>query len=320
MGREGNCLWLLLMRERSVKLGRNRLAARASNPGHMSEGNHQQSGNARGAQRGYDPPADLLTLIAIAIVAYVLANLLHEGLGHGGACLLTGGKPLVLSTVHFECEKTTRFIAAAGTLVNLAAGFLCLGLLRVARGASPCLRYFLWLSMTINLLQAGGYFLFSGVANIGDWAVVVEGLAPSWIWRLGLIVLGIVSYLFFVWLSLLEMRPFIGSDDPQRLRRARRLALVPYFTGGMAYCIPGFLNPVGIVLVAISAAAASFGGTSGLAWMTEMLKGNWIPKPPPGPPLPIPRNWGWIAYGGVLFVFFVAVLGPGVHFPASGAP
>jgi hypothetical protein len=41
---------------------------------------------------------DLLTVAAIAIVATVF----HEGLGHGGMCIATGGRPLVLSAVHFE--------------------------------------------------------------------------------------------------------------------------------------------------------------------------------------------------------------------------
>ena len=49
-------------------------------------------------------PPDLPTLVAIPIVAYGLANLGHEGLGHGGACLLAGGRPMVLSSVHFECD------------------------------------------------------------------------------------------------------------------------------------------------------------------------------------------------------------------------
>jgi hypothetical protein len=87
---------------------------------------------------------------------------------------------------------------------------------------------------------------------------------------------------------------------------------VPYLTGGIVSCLAGLLNPVGIVLVGISAAAASFGGTSGLAWMMQLLPSEWIPKAP-APPLAIPRHWGWIATGGALLTAFVLVLGPGVR-------
>ena len=34
---------------------------------------------------------DLLTVAAIAIVATVIAGFIHEGLGHGGMCMATGG-------------------------------------------------------------------------------------------------------------------------------------------------------------------------------------------------------------------------------------
>ena len=45
---------------------------------------------------------DLLTLAAVAIVAYAVANVIHEGLGHAGTCVLVGGRPTVLSSMHFD--------------------------------------------------------------------------------------------------------------------------------------------------------------------------------------------------------------------------
>ena len=48
------------------------------------------------------PLPDLLTVTAIALVAYAASNVLHEAVGHGGACVALGGKPLALSSVHFE--------------------------------------------------------------------------------------------------------------------------------------------------------------------------------------------------------------------------
>ena len=48
---------------------------------------------------------DLPTVIAIALVAYALTNVAHEGLGHGGMCVAMGGEPLVLNAVYFECGR-----------------------------------------------------------------------------------------------------------------------------------------------------------------------------------------------------------------------
>jgi hypothetical protein len=260
---------------------------------------------------------DLSTIIAIAVAATVITDFIHEGLGHGGMCVITGGQPLALSTVHFECSVDTRLVAAGGTLANLIFGALFWFAARAARQSAPW-RYFFWLLMTFNLFDAGGYFLFSGVGNFGDWAVVVAGWQPAWAWRAGLITLGTVTYfLWFVPFCLRELRPFLGRDAEIRIRHARQLTLAPYLTSGMLSCIAGALNPVGPLLILVSAAAASFGGKSGLAWMWTLLRGPRIPSSELQMP-EIERSWGWMGAAVILATLFIAGLGPGVKFHSLG--
>lgn len=262
---------------------------------------------------------DLLTIVAIAIAATVIADFIHEGLGHGGMCVATGGRPLVLSTVHFECSADSRLGAAGGPLANLIFGVLFWAAASAVKGSASW-RYFFWLLMTFNLFAVGGYFLFSGIGNIGDWAAVVTGWHPAWAWRAGLTVLGIGTYFFvFVPHSLRELRPFLGKDPTTRVRRARQLTVTPYLTAGALACGAGALNPVGPVLVLISAAAASFGGNSGLAWMWSLLHGRRIPSSEFQMP-EIERNVGWVIAAVVLAIGFIAGLGPGVKFQARSAP
>ena len=258
---------------------------------------------------------DLLTVAAITIVATVIANLIHEGLGHGGMCVATGGRALALSTVHFDCSADTRLVAAGGTLANLIFGALFwIAERAVKRSASW--RYFFWLLMTFNLLSAGGYFLFSGIGNIGDWAAVVAEWQPAWAWRVGLAALGVVTYFFvFVPLSVRELLPFLGNDARIRVRRARQLTVTPYLTAGVLACIAGALNPVSPMLILISAAAASFGGNSGLAWMWTLLEGPRFPNSEFQMP-EIERSRGWIIAAVLLAIGFIAGLGPGVKFPS----
>ncbi len=253
---------------------------------------------------------DFLTVIAITLVATPITDLLHELVGHGGACVLSGFHPLVVSTVHFECSMDSRFVSAAGTLVNLVAGTIFLLIARKIR--SPRLRLLFWLMMTFNFLDAGGYFMFSGMANIGDWAAVIQGLEPAWAWHVTLTVIGIMLYLYFVRLSLVELQPLLSPDQHERLRRARRLLLVPYFTHGVLMTIAGLFNPVGMILVAISAMAASFGGCSGMLWMGMWLRGNLI-RPPAEEGPTIGRSLAWIAASVAVAIPFIFVLGRGVH-------
>lgn len=256
---------------------------------------------------------DLSTIIAIAVAATAITDFIHEGLGHGGMCVATGGRPLVLSTVHLECSADTRLVAAGGTLANLVSGALFWVAARAVRRTASW-RYFLWLLMTFNLFDAGGYFLFSGVGNFGDWAMVVAGWQPAWAWRIGLVVLGLVTYfLLFVPLCLRELRPFLGRDPGIRVGRARRLTLTPYLTAGILSCVAGARNPVGPLLILVSAAAASFGGKSGLAWMWTLLRGPRISSGEMQMP-EIERSRGWMVAAVILAVVFVAGLGPGVRF------
>lgn len=271
--------------------------------------------NNSGPDANASLPLDSLTVAAITIFISLFGSLLHEGAGHGGACLLVGGRPLVLSSVHFECSADSRLVDAGGTLMNLLAGALCLAAGRFVSRAYPRWKYFFWLAMTTNLYAATGYFLFSGVGGIGDWAAFIQGLGPQWLWRIGLALFGALTYYLSARLSLLELRPIIGSDKQQRYRRAVRLTAIPYFTGGILMCIAGAFNPRGAILILISAAASTFGGTSGLLWATPFLqRGAMVPYGPPSEALPIRRNWFLIVASVAAAVIFIAVVGPGIRF------
>jgi hypothetical protein len=67
------------------------------------------------------------------------------------------------------------------------------------------------------------------------------------------------------------------------------------------------------LLILISAAAASFGGNSGLAWMWNLLYGPRIPSSELQMS-EIERSRGWIIAAVVLAIGFIMGLGPGVKF------
>lgn len=265
-------------------------------------------------QQAEPVPSDTLTIVAIAIIAYILATMLHEAVGHGGACLVAGGKPIEVTTVSMNCSADTRLVTAGGTIMNVAAAALFFLLGRRTGRSSPRLRYFWWISMTVNLFMAAGYFAFSGIGGFGDWALFIRGLGPQWVWRTGMTIFGAAAYMLAARASLLELRPLIGSDKTTRFARAVQLSKLPYFAGGILACIAGSLNPAGWILVALSAAASTFGGASGLLWMMDWLKGDSIPPGSEPEPMPIRRSWPWIVSAAVLALGFVVVVGPGLRF------
>jgi hypothetical protein len=260
---------------------------------------------------------DRPTIVAIAVLAYSLANVVHEGLGHGGACLLLGARPTMFNAIFFNYDESTasdtvqRLISAAGSIVNVIVGLALIALLRSRAQLPSGSRYFLWLFTAVNLLTAFGYLLYSGIGGIGDWARVIQGAEPAIVFRLAMSAVGAVLY-FVVAPRLLmpALDPFLGVDPGERTRRAKLLMLLPYFIGAATLIAAGILNPLGMQIVLISAAAASLGGTSLLAWYHRR------PRHPSAlaqePPLGIARGWGWIAAAAVGLGIFVFVLGPGI--------
>jgi hypothetical protein len=104
---------------------------------------------------------------------------------------------------------------------------------------------------------------------------------------------------------------FIG-DAPGRIARAVTLTLVPYVAGGILYVAAGLLNPHGLRLVAISAAAASFGGASAFAWMAQLLRDTRAYPPSPEPALALRPSLGWRLAGILVAAVFILVLGPSI--------
>jgi len=209
---------------------------------------------------------DLWTLAAFGVLAYMISNVLHEGLGHGGAAWLSGAHRITITSTYIDAGFDTRWILAAGTLVNLAAGVLALAVLRGLRHASVPLRLFVWAFAAFNLLLGTGYFFFSGIGGIGDWAEWMKGLSPAWGWRVGFATLGGLSYWAAAWLLSRELAGIVGTDQA----RMRRMTWTMYFAGGLTACVAGVWNPLGWKLVLISAAASSLGGASGLRWIPSI--------------------------------------------------
>src|SRR5664279_1918779 len=158
----------------------------------------------------HDSSLDILTVIAIAICAYTLADIFHEGLGHGLAYVLLGGKVVNISSTACDCaadglsRSAQRAVAAAGPLMNLGLSLLFWILLRTFRKLETSVRYFIWLFMTFNGLVFAGYLAVPTLFGFGDWFDFIQGLSPAGLWRVALIVIGLVLYLGMAYLAVHE--------------------------------------------------------------------------------------------------------------------
>lgn len=245
----------------------------------------------------------IATIVSVAVVSIGLAAILHEGLGHGVMAWLRGDVVTELTSNHLSTLQNDRLVEAGGTFVNILTGVICLAACFRAGNRSN-LRYFLWLFGAINLLQGTGYFLFSGVIGVGDWAMVIQGLPHQAVLRTLMTIVGAISYFLSVRLIGVAVRPFIAS--PAEYSTVAKLA---YLAACAFYCLAGALDPLGIKLLFVSTIPAAFGGTSGLLWADRLM-----PRAVPARPLAVQPGRAWWAAGVLFGAAFIVVFGRGISF------
>ena len=238
-----------------------------------------------------------------------MCDMIHEVLGHGVACALTPGvKALSLSTVALQTSASNRFVASAGSIVNVAVGVVLLALVG-RRQPFGLTGYFLWLLATLNLLNGTGYLLFSSILNIGDWAVVIEGGRPHWLWRTIMGVVGIAAYARLVSLSATTLGGFVRSGQ-LALGDVRRLVIVAYIAGGLLLVAGAARNSIDPSLVLTSGASSGFGAMMGMLFVPGIVHGLAGGSAPAAAVLR--TSFRWVIAGALTAFVFIAILGPGI--------
>jgi hypothetical protein len=261
------------------------------------------------------PADDTLTLAALGIAAYVPAVVAHEALGHGLAALAVGARPVMLTSCYLSTSGVyPRWIPAGGGIGNLLVGLLSLAVLAVLRSGGPSLRYFFVLVAAFNLFFAAGYPAYSGIALFGDWAAVISGLHPAWLYRILLVVLSVMLYYLSMLLVARELRRLIDPGARNARARLQRITLVPYLAAIAAAALAASFNPSGWITIftsGIPSAAAAFG-------LTQMDHSAVVPNAHEDRAMtaatqPIRRSLSWLIASAIVLVLFVALLGHGIR-------
>lgn len=247
-------------------------------------------------------------IAALAALAWIAAAALHEGAGHGLACLAVGGEPLRWSTFHFGCGQgdgsvwARRIVAGAGSLVNLI--LMVLGWVWWRRSGSAWMRLAAWIVLVLNGLTVFGYLVFSAAFDIGDWnrAGVLLGVADARLARGFLAVVGLAGYAAVVGVAA-RLLPQTGAADGVVVT-TRRVALLVWGTTGLVSLLAALMAGADWRSTAGAALGVALGGNAGLLTIARFS----------GPTLALPfvrrRSLRLVAVAAVMA--FVMILGPGV--------
>jgi len=260
-----------------------------------------------------DESSDPVTVAAIAIIAYFLATLAHEALGHAGVTGLLGGRVEQSTSTACVCDTSARSpwaaraVFAGGCAANVVTGALVLWADRFVDRARVTARYAMWLFGHVSLFIAAGYLAVFPFLPAGDWHDFVTGLPAPLVWKLGLTVVGVIAYVATMTHARRTLAVFLGPDS--RRRDQRTLTLIPYLIGGTIETLSSIMGGGG-VLTLIAAAPATFGGTIGLLFVGTRAGSS---RAAGSSPTPAVRRHPMIIIVGVLVALVHLLwLGPGL--------
>ena len=203
-----------------------------------------------------------------------MVGMWHELLGHGLALYLYGARRFVLTSTSLQSTDgissssptASRVVEAAGSLSTILLGIALYPLVyRTFRDrANLVLRLFLWLVAAIGIFHGFSYIAFSGVANVGDWKVVIERWPHQGLLRAVEAVVGVATC---AW----EVR-FFAKCFGKFSESLTRLALVPYFSGTVGSCLAGLRLPHAGHYFAISVIPSSLIGQSILVFVAPIAR------------------------------------------------
>ena len=257
---------------------------------------------------------DLLTVVGWGMFLFPLLTMWHEIGGHAALCVVQGGRVTTIGAFYVDCAGLTGIpnivVAIAGVFVNAVLAVIVYRLWCGSR--TDQVRLVLWLVWVTEAFVAAGYFCFSGVTGFGDLGTGAGGslqtLPVPLVIRGAEILIGVYAYISLVRVAIRSLNVMLGTGPDTRTSR-RRIAHGYYATAGIGAVLVGLLNPVGVVITIMSAAASSFGGLAGFISIgfAQSREGSAIP-------FVVNRNWIVLSLGVIVLLSFSVVLGPSRHF------
>jgi hypothetical protein len=175
----------------------------------------------------------IITLIAAGILSYIIADIIHEVIGHAGICLLMGQKITLLSSVYFRSEPGSFVTDLGGPAANLLIGLAIFFFLKKVKRFTIVTAFFPMTVMSYNLFWFCGTIVDSGFSNAGDWSYATRLLNIGTLSEPVLLISGIIAYLVSVRMVKIHLYGINASFPDFPLQKAIYYA----YTGAIAAAV-----------------------------------------------------------------------------------
>jgi hypothetical protein len=272
-----------------------------------------------------DLKIDVPTLVAIAIIAWVLAVSLHEVAGHALPAILMGldvrlatstGVSIPSDQVPYDLwsSSTARVLLAGGTVVNFLTGGIAILLLHLRKPTSKAFQYLLWLFATFSFVIVIMYLVTTTALGAGDWINFVQSLKPRNLYIAIIIGIGILLALPGYALPLQEWMPDLKGNRLTLLK----ITFIPVIALTITQILSTLRSPYRNALGGQNPILVSlFVCIHLLLWAILV---NLIPVPRSSKgidSISLGRSPYWLVAGIAFFLFFVFIFGAGIG-PLSG--
>ena len=245
---------------------------------------------------------DTATVIGVGALAATLAAICHETLGHGLACVGSGGHITLLTSIWFRCEGASAIVDLGGPAGNLIAGSCAIALLGYIK-ASPRAGLLLLMFGALNLFWFMGQLIFESLTNTHDdwYSLMSSQIGPPGMWRVVGAIVGVGGYVSVSrWVAAIIRR----RHGPQA--HAIRLA---YIAAAAAAVIAGLMwrpEPLRSALQGFLALGIAPLGLLSVARKASRDIGHDVTGSS------VTRSWIWISVSAVIFGIFLIVQAQGL--------
>ncbi|MEO7049264.1 MAG: hypothetical protein ABI091_28430, partial [Ferruginibacter sp.] len=140
----------------------------------------------------------VFTLSSVGVFAFMLTDIFHEVLGHGGACLMLGQKIDLITSVYFKSRPGSFLTDIGGPVSNLFFGIVLYFFLQKRNNLSTLFYFLLFTIMSYNFFWFSGTILQSSFSKTGDWAYLIQQFNIGTFAKPLLIITGIIAYIFSI--------------------------------------------------------------------------------------------------------------------------
>ena len=186
----------------------------------------------------------LFSIASTSALSYMIADVIHEVIGHAGASLLRHHKIMFLSSVYFKSNAFDILTDIGGPLASLSFGCLFLYLFNKMCGD----RLLLFQLAAYNLFWFAGGVLESAWKKNGDWTFAVRTAFPDSLTSLLFATAGTLFYLLFIGLLNLSLNCTLRYKHGYSL--TRKLILSSFLFASISALITGLFFRTGKIQAA----------------------------------------------------------------------